>query len=127
MADEKISIDGEDNRNSMSSSDNDDHLTLAQDVCKAAEQGEFTEVLSILKIPATDQDSSLRSGDVSDECNQLLFTFHKLIGYHGVKYNNVKYTAAETPESLVLPHSVRAHLLLRGLLRIPHDKYRIPW
>ena len=114
---------------------------LATDTCQAMENGNISKLYSILDI-ATGETSSSPAADCSGEdydddtnntpssaatqkCQEVLNIFYSLIGY----YNKDETESSSSNNGLEeeLPLSVKAHLLLRGLLRIPHDKYLIPW
>ena len=111
---------------------------LAQNVSAVMEKGgDANELYSILHISMGGDESTntnqaegestsshiQESGGNSDKtenyrCRQLLSVFLTLIGND----NDVCKIGG-----LDIPLSVRAHLLLRALLRIPHDKYSIQW
>ena len=112
---------------------------LAQNVCEVMEKGgDANELYSILHISmggdestntneaegestsSPIEESGGKSADTTEKyrCRQLLSVFLSLIGNE----NDMCKIGG-----LDIPLSVRAHLLLRALLRIPHDKYSIQW
>ena len=135
--------------NDTSENQNDDAITssiircqLANDTCQAMENGNITKLYSILDIatgetslsPAAssggycddDDTNNTSSSSATQKCQEVLNIFYSLIGYYNSKYETESsYNNNGLEEEL--PLSVKAHLLLRGLLRIPHDKYLIPW
>ncbi|KAL3815503.1 hypothetical protein ACHAXA_006200 [Cyclostephanos tholiformis] len=99
---------------------------LAQDTCRAIERDDVAGLYAVLNIPA-DEDGPSRVRDVavggadgnesSDyKCRQILAVFYSLIGCGECNIGQWS-----------IPLSVKAHLLLRALLRIPHEKYVISW
>ena len=113
---------------------------LANDTCQAMENGNISKLYSILDIdtgetslsPAAssgedydDDDTNNTPSAATQKCQEVLSIFYSLIGY----YNKDETESSSSNNGLEeeLPLSVKAHLLLRGLLRIPRDKYLIPW
>ena len=116
---------------------------LANDTCQAMENGNIIELYSILDIdtggetpppPSSsysgeDYDTNNSSATSTQKCQVVLNIFYSLIGYYSkdeIESSNSNNNNGLVEEELP-PLSVKAHLLLRGLLRIPHDKYLIPW
>jgi len=101
----------------------EDMCRLARDACRAIEQGDISGLFSILNVLVEDEPSSVTSGGTwtdgneasNQKCRQVLAVFYSLIG------------CGKCSIQLSIPLSVKAHLLLRALLRLPHDKYMIPW
>ena len=80
---------------------------------------------SILNVSVEDDGTSSAMGggtgtdgnELSNQkCRQVLAVFYSLIGCGKCSIGQ-----------LSIPLSVKAHLLLRALLRLPHDKFMIPW
>lgn len=100
-------------------------LALAQDACRAMEQGDISELFSILNVSVEDDGTYSAMGGgtgtngneaSNQKCHQVLAVFYSLIGCGKCSIGQ-----------LSIPLSVKAHLLLRALLRLPHDKFMIPW
>lgn len=99
---------------------------LAQKTCEAMERGDTSELYSILDLSAEGDRGASRATLGADnteassnnhKCREILAVFYSLVGH------NDKYDVGE----LEIPLSVKAHLLLRALLQLRHDKYSIPW
>ena len=103
----------------------EDTCRLTQDACRAMEQRDISELLSILNVSVEDDGTSSAMGGgtgtngneaSNQKCRQVLAVFYSLIGCGKCSIGQ-----------LSIPLSVKAHLLLRALLRLPHDKFMIPW
>jgi hypothetical protein len=102
----------------------EDTCRLTQDACRAIEQGDISGLFSILHVLGEDGTSSVTVGGTGAggneasnlKCRQVLAVFYSLIGCGKCSIGQ-----------LSIPLSVKAHLLLRALLRLPHDKFMIPW
>ena len=135
--------------NDANENQNDDAITssiircqLANDTCQAMENGNISKLYSILDIDTgetTLSPAASSGGDYDDEtnntpssssatqkCQEVLSIFYSLIGYYN-KEDETESSYTNNGLEEEFPLSVKAHLLLRGLLRIPHDKYLIPW
>mmetsp|Transcript_30283 Transcript_30283/g.64152 ORF Transcript_30283/g.64152 Transcript_30283/m.64152 type:complete len:269 (+) Transcript_30283:57-863(+) len=95
---------------------------LAHNVCEAMERGDTSELDSILNISMEGNASPATSGTddnsaaSNQKCHELLTVFYSLIGHDKCDIGELE-----------IPLSVKAHLLLRALLRIRFEKYSIPW
>ena len=102
----------------------EDIFRFAEDACRAIEQGDISGLFSILNVFDEDGTSSVTGGGTgadgneasNQKCRQVLAVFYSLIGCGKCSIGQ-----------LSIPLSVKAHLLLRALLRLPHDKFMIPW
>ncbi|KAL3773946.1 hypothetical protein ACHAW5_010843 [Stephanodiscus triporus] len=96
----------------------EDVIQLAHDTCHAIEQGDISKLFYILNIFVKDGGGTGEDGNESSnqKCRQVLAVFYSLIGCGKCSISR-----------LSIPLSVKAHLLLRALLRLPLDKYMIPW
>ena len=135
--------------NDANENQNDDVITssiircqLANDTCQAMENGNISKLYSILDIDTgetTLSPAASSGGDYDDEtnntpssssatpkCQEVLNIFYSLIAYYN-KEDETEPSYNNNGLEEEFPLSVKAHLLLRGLLRIPHDKYLIPW
>ena len=134
--------------NDANENQNDDAITssiircqLANDTCQAMENGNISKLYSILNIDtgeSTLSPAASSGGDYDDntnntsaaaatqKCQEVLNIFYSLIGYYN-KEDETESSYNNNGLEEGLPLSVKAHLLLRGLLRIPRDKYLIPW
>jgi hypothetical protein len=70
-----------------------------------------------------DDDDVAISNDI--ECRMILDVFLSLIGC--CHHEGEKKKKCDRCELSSVPRSVRAHLLLRAMLRLPHEIYAIPW
>lgn len=96
----------------------EDVIQLAHDTCHAIEQGDISRLFYILNIFVEDGGGTGANGSEASnqKCRQVLAVFYSLIGCGKCSISR-----------LSIPLSVKAHLLLRALLRLPLDKYMIPW
>ena len=113
---------------------NNQQYQLAIDTCQAIERGgnnnNTCELFSILDIaandtvPTTATSAHQQVDDVpkNNKCQEILSIFYTLIGYH-----NDDCKVAVDDNNMDIPLSIKAHLLLKALLCIPHDRYAIPW
>jgi len=118
------------------STNNNQRYQLAIDTCQAIERGgnNTRELFSLLDIaandtiPTTATTSHKQDGNVSNnKCQEILSIFYTLIGYHTSDNCNSSTAAAVDDDNMDIPLSIKAHLLLKALLCIPHDRYVIPW
>jgi len=111
---------------------NNKRYQLAIDTCHAIERGSnnSSELFSILDIVANDSPATAHRQDddevPNNKCQEILSIFYTLIGYHTSDVCNSS-SAAAVDDNMDIPLSVKAHLLLKALLCIPHDRYVIPW
>ena len=114
---------------SSPTSNNNQRNQLAIDICQAIERGgnNTSELYSILDIvandtvPTTATSAHQQNDDVpNNKCQEILSIFYTLIGYH-TNCNSMD------DDNMDIPLSIKAHLLLKALLCIPHDRYVIPW
>ena len=121
---------------SSPTNNNNQRYQLAIDTCQAIERGgnNTSELFSILDIDITNDTvpststTAHRQDDVSNnKCKEILSIFYTLIGYHTSDNCNSSSTAAAVDDNMDIPLSIKAHLLLKALLCIPHDRYAIPW
>ena len=103
----------------------EDICQLAQDACRAMEQGDISGLFSILNVLVEDDGTSSAMGGgtgtdgneaSNQKCRQVLAVFYSLIGCGKCSVGQ-----------LSIPLSVKAHMLLQALLRLPHNKFSIPW
>jgi len=109
-------------------STNNQRYQLAIDTCHAIERGSnnSSELFSILDIVANDSPATAHRQDddaPNNKCQEILSIFYSLIGYHTNNCNS----STLVDDNMDIPLSIKAHLLLKALLCIPHDRYVIPW
>ena len=121
---------------SSPTTNNNQRCQLAIDTCQAIERGcnNTSELFSILDIVANDTVPTPLTAHKQDDdipnnkCKEILSIFYTLIGYHhNDNCNSSSTVAAVDDNNMDIPLSVKAHLLLKALLCIPHDRYAIPW
>ena len=113
------------------STNNNQRYQLAIDTCQAIERGNnnTSELFSILDIVANYTPSTatfaLKQDVPNNKCQEILSIFYTLVGYH--HDCNSSTSAVVDYNNMDIPLSIKAHLLLKALLCIPHDRYIIPW
>ena len=89
------------------------------------EQGDISGLFSILNVSVKDDGTSSAMGGgtgtdgneaSNQKCCQVMAVFYSLIGCGKCSVGQ-----------LSIPLSVKAHMLLLALLRLPHHKFSIPW
>ena len=114
---------------------------LAQRACATMEKNDTSELYTVLNLSMSDGESkegvedkaacngSIMPPDDADgtgnitRCNELLTIFYSLIGHSCIDEGFDGTTIKQTD----IPLSIKAHLLLRALLRIPNDGHSISW
>eukprot|EP00985_Skeletonema_marinoi_P018289 scaffold10200_cov155-Skeletonema_marinoi.AAC.1 len=111
-------------RMSNNTADSDNRFRLAQKVCEAMEQREYSQLSSLLKISTTHRDNDadgIATGENIDnnnlpsfECQQILQVFYSSIGRNDD--DSLNNNTAVNSEELIIPLNIKSHLLLRALL-----------
>jgi hypothetical protein len=109
---------------------------LASDACSAIEGDDVDSLYAILDVVTTTTMTTTTDVDVDDaKCRAILGVFERLIGggnrggtcRDGGGGGGGGRRRRVASSSSVVPRCVKAHLLLRAMLRLPHDVYTIPW
>eukprot|EP00985_Skeletonema_marinoi_P019416 scaffold11127_cov104-Skeletonema_marinoi.AAC.1 len=111
-------------RMSNNTADSDNRFHLAQKVCEAMEQREYSQLSSLLNVSTTlrdnDNDGIATGENIDDnnlpsfECQQILQVFYSSIGRNDD--DSLNNNTAVNSEEIIIPLNIKSHLLLRALL-----------